>query len=65
VARAVKTSDEPPAAAVGWSVARRRSAFALEVAGLDLPEMLVIRVTVPAADEEARALPQMEFIRRM
>jgi len=39
--------------------AHRRSAFALEVAGLHLTAMLVIRVTVPAADEEAQALREM------
>jgi hypothetical protein len=49
----------------GRSAAHRRSVFALEVAGLHLPPMLDIRVTVPAADEEAQALGEMEFIRRM
>jgi len=39
--------------------------FALEAAGLRVPAMLDIRVTVPAAVEEAQALGDMEFIRRM
>src|SRR6476620_6545602 len=51
--------------AAGRSAAHRRPVVALEVAGLHLPAMLDIRVTVPAADEEAQALGDMEFIRRM
>ncbi len=49
----------------GRSAAHRRPVVALEVAGLHLPAMLDIRVTVPAAGEEAQALGDMEFIRRM
>ena len=51
--------------AAGRSAAHRRSSFALEDAGLHLPAMLDVRVTVPAADEEARALREMVFNRRM
>jgi hypothetical protein len=51
--------------AAGRSAAHRRSSFALEDAGLHLPAMLDVRVTVPAADEEAQELGDMEFIRRM
>ena len=53
------------ASAAGRSAAHRRSSFALEDAGLHLPAMLDVRVTVPAADEEAQELGDMEFIRRM
>ena len=49
----------------GRSAAHGRSVFALEAAGLRVPAMLDIRVTVPAAVEEAQALGDMEFIRRM
>ena len=51
--------------AAGRSAAHRRSSFALEDAGLHLPAELDVRVTVSAADEEAQALGDMEFIRRM
>jgi hypothetical protein len=49
----------------GRSAAHGRSVFALEAAGLHVPAMLDIRDTVPAAVEEAQALGDMEFIRRM
>jgi len=51
--------------AAGRSAAHRRSALAREVAGLHLPAEMDIRVTVPSADDEAQALGEMEFIRRM
>ena len=41
------------------------AAIAGELAGLRLPGVPGICVTVPAADEEALALGNMEFIRRM
>ena len=63
VACAGATTVARPAA--GRSAADGRSVFALEAAGLRVPAMLDIRVTVPAAVEEAQALGDMEFIRRM
>jgi len=63
VACAGATTVARPAA--GRSAADGRSVFALEAAGLHVPAMLDIRVTVPAAVEEAQALGDMEFIRRM
>jgi hypothetical protein len=44
---------------------RGESTIALELTELRLPAKPDIRVTVPAADEEAQALGNMEFIRRM
>ena len=38
---------------------------AIEDAGWHLPAMVDVRVTVPAADEEAQALREMVFNRRM
>ena len=63
VACAGATTVARPAA--GRSAADGRSVFALEAAGLHVPAMLDIRVTVPAAVEEAQALGDMEVIRRM
>jgi len=63
VACAGATTVARPAA--GRSAADGRSVFALEAAGLRVPAMLDIRVTVPAAVEEAQALGDMEVIRRM
>jgi len=59
-------SDATPAEGpLGTGRHKQQSVIAVELAGLRLPAKPEIRVTVPAADEEAQALGNMEFIRRM